>query len=83
MHKPYKPTMTDIVWLSNLLSSIKDGGYWASPSAGLVFRIDKTNKVAEMSAVNAEDLEGEQALIHTEVFKALTWTVVTEKESHE
>ena len=49
-NKPYQPNLIDIAWARNLVESLSQGGRWASPQTGEVWRIDREKK--ELVLVN-------------------------------
>ena len=40
----YKPQPSDLVWLTDLLETLKDGGIWAVPRSASAFEINKQKK---------------------------------------
>jgi hypothetical protein len=39
----WKPSASDLAWNRNLVATMRDGGVWASPAAGRVYKFDKVN----------------------------------------
>lgn len=70
--KKYVPRELDKRWLMGTINLMRDGGTWGWPSAKIVYRINKKDKIASMISGDPRCFE---AYMGEEVFKSIGWTV--------
>lgn len=51
----WTPRQSDIDWTRNLISMLKDGGVWAVPMNGNVYRFNKVTQTVSLEIGTADD----------------------------
>lgn len=74
-HDDWQPQPFMLQWFRNFLSMQRDGSMWASPSSGLVYRIDKTRKTLTLVQGDPNDERGWHKK-NIVTLGALGWTVL-------
>ena len=69
---PYEPQPSDLVWLKDLLETLKDGGIWAVPCSASTFKINKREKTLTLLDGNPDDPTNQRTAT---VADALGWVV--------
>lgn len=64
-------------WCRNLCAATADGGIWAIPRSGIVFRFDKKNKRLVLVVGTKDDSD---FVATKRVFAQIGWTVITDEE---
>lgn len=59
-------------WCRNLVASLRDGGVWAIPRSGLVFRLDKGSKTLSLISGSVFDADFEAT---KQAFALIGWKV--------
>lgn len=54
-HDGWQPTPMILAWFRQFLTMQRDGSMWASPTSGLVYRINKTNKTLTLVTGDPND----------------------------
>lgn len=65
----WTPRQSDIDWTHNLINMVKDGGVWAVPMNGNIYRFNKVTRTVSMVQGEADDLH-QRFLV---CLKALGW----------
>ena len=54
-HDGWQPSSFILNWFRQFIGMQRDGSMWASPTSGLVYRVDKTNKTLTLTAGDPND----------------------------
>lgn len=52
----YAPRLFDVIWTEKLIDSLTDGGVWALPMNGNIYRIDKAKQTLTLTAGVCDDV---------------------------
>ena len=69
---PYEPQPSDLVWLKDLLETLKDGGIWAVPCSASTFKINKQDKTLTLLAGDINNPTNQRTVA---VAAAMGWSV--------
>ena len=69
----WEPSEKDILWAKNLVNSLKEGGVWALPGSGCIFKFSHKNKTIELVL---GDTDTEIVERTEEVFKRIGYTLM-------
>ena len=69
---PYEPQPSDLVWLKDLLETLKDGGIWVVPCSTSAFKINKQDKTLTLLVGNINDPTNQRTAT---VAEAIGWAV--------
>jgi hypothetical protein len=61
-------------WCQQVVDMLKDGGVWAIPRSGVVFRIDKTARTLTLVSGDADDPDVAET---GRVFSCIGWEVIS------